>query len=39
MAEAIVDYAKQRQLKLENADDLKEVTAEGIVGTIDGHIV
>jgi len=39
MAEAIVDYAKKHDLKLSNAVDLKEVTAEGIVGTIDNHVV
>jgi len=39
MAEAIVNYAKERNLTLTSAEDLKEVTAEGIVGTIDGHIV
>ncbi|GEO65294.1 heavy metal translocating P-type ATPase [Companilactobacillus nantensis] len=39
MAEAIVNYAKDRNLSMSNAEDLKEVTAEGIVGKIDGHIV
>ena len=39
MAEAIVNYAKDAGLKLVTAEDLKEVTAEGIVGKIDGHIV
>lgn len=39
MAEAIVDFAKKRDLKLQNAAELKEVTAEGIVGTINGHVV
>lgn len=39
MAEAIVDYAKEYNMTLHNADDLKEVTAEGIVGTIEGHLV
>lgn len=39
MAEAIVNYAKERNLTLTDAEDLKEVTAEGIVGTIDGHVV
>ncbi|MBL3529737.1 cadmium-translocating P-type ATPase [Companilactobacillus zhachilii] len=39
MAEAIVNYAKNRNLSIINAEDLKEVTAEGIVGKIDGHVV
>lgn len=39
MAEAIVNYAKGRNLSIINAEDLKEVTAEGIVGKIDGHVV
>lgn len=39
MAEAIVNYAKERGLKLQKTDNLKEVTAEGIVGQIDGHEV
>jgi heavy metal-(Cd/Co/Hg/Pb/Zn)-translocating P-type ATPase len=39
MAEAIVNYAKDRNLSIINAEDLKEVTAEGIVGKIDGHVV
>lgn len=39
MAEAIVDYAKNQQLPLHNAQDLKEVTAAGIIGTIEGHVV
>jgi heavy metal-(Cd/Co/Hg/Pb/Zn)-translocating P-type ATPase len=39
MAEAIVDYAKAANLSLQNAVDLKEVTAEGIIGNIAGHIV
>lgn len=39
MAEAIVNYAKEHNLSMTNAEDLKEVTAEGIVGKIDGHIV
>ncbi|KRN99701.1 heavy metal translocating P-type ATPase [Companilactobacillus kimchiensis] len=39
MAEAIVDYAKERQIAFHNAENLKEITAEGIVGTIEGHVV
>lgn len=39
MAEAIVDYAKDKKLPLHNASDLKEVTAAGIIGTIEGHVV
>lgn len=39
MAEAIVDYAKAAGLTLQNAVDLKEVTAEGIIGTINGQVV
>lgn len=39
MAEAIVDYAKERQLKLFKAEDLTELTAQGIKGTVDGHLV
>lgn len=39
MAEAIVDYAKENKVILKKTDDLKEVTAEGIVGKIEGHVV
>lgn len=39
MAEAIVNYAKEAGLQLYSADDLKEYTAQGIIGMIEGHIV
>ena len=39
MAEAIVDYARSNNVALKKTDDLKEVTAEGIVGKVEGHIV
>lgn len=39
MAQAIIDYATDKGLKLINVNDAKEYTAQGIAGTIDGHIV
>ncbi|WP_125590813.1 heavy metal translocating P-type ATPase [Companilactobacillus jidongensis] len=39
MAQSIIDYALDRGLKLTNVSDAKEYTAQGIAGTIDGHIV
>lgn len=39
MAEAIVDYARSNNVTLKKTDDLKEITAEGIVGKIEGHVV
>lgn len=39
MAQAIVDYARTQTVPLQEATDLKEITAEGIVGTIDGHLI
>ena len=39
MAQAIMDYAVSKNLKLKNVENAKEYTAEGISGTIDGHIV
>ncbi|WP_201307840.1 heavy metal translocating P-type ATPase [Companilactobacillus farciminis] len=39
MAEAIVDYARSNNVALKKTDDLKEITAEGIVGKVEGHIV
>lgn len=39
MAEAIVDYALAQQIEMKDVDDVKEITAEGIVGVIDGHYV
>ncbi|KRK90951.1 heavy metal translocating P-type ATPase [Companilactobacillus futsaii] len=39
MAEAIVDYAKSDRVALKKTDNLKEVTAEGIIGEVDGHVV
>lgn len=39
MAEAIVNFTKEHQLSLQDATNLKEVTAEGIVGTIDGKVI
>ncbi|MQS96318.1 heavy metal translocating P-type ATPase [Companilactobacillus halodurans] len=39
MAEAIVNFAKEHNLSLYNAEDLKEITAKGIVGKIQGHQV
>lgn len=39
MAEAIVDYARSNNVALKKTDDLKEITAEGIVGKVEGHVV
>lgn len=39
MAQAVIDYATDKGLKLINVNDAKEYTAQGIAGTIDGHIV
>lgn len=39
MAEAIVDYARSNNVTLKKTDDLKEITAEGIVGKVEGHVV
>ncbi|WP_334328311.1 heavy metal translocating P-type ATPase [Companilactobacillus sp. HBUAS59699] len=39
MAQAIIDYALAKNLKLQNINDAKEFTAQGISGTIDGHVV
>lgn len=39
MAEAIVNFTKKNQLPLRDATNLKEVTAEGIVGTINGKVI
>ena len=39
MAKAIVDYAIEKKIPFEKAENLKEITAQGIQGTIDGHDV
>ena len=39
MAEAIVDYARSNNVALKKTYDLKEITAEGIVGKVEGHVV
>ncbi|WP_125711515.1 heavy metal translocating P-type ATPase [Companilactobacillus kedongensis] len=39
MAQTVVNYAIERGLKLKKADKIKEYTAQGIVGFIDGHYV
>ncbi|APX72419.1 heavy metal translocating P-type ATPase [Companilactobacillus allii] len=36
MAQVIVDFAVDKGLKLKNAENVKEITAQGIVGVIDG---
>lgn len=39
MAQAVIDYALDRNLKLKNVNDAKEYTAQGIAGTIEGHLI
>ncbi|WP_125772341.1 heavy metal translocating P-type ATPase [Companilactobacillus furfuricola] len=39
MAQTIVEYAQNRNIKLPAVKDVKEFTAQGIVGVIDGHYV
>ncbi|MFD1418151.1 heavy metal translocating P-type ATPase [Companilactobacillus keshanensis] len=39
MAQTIVNYAVKKGLKLKKVDKIKEYTAQGIVGFIDGHYV
>lgn len=39
MAQTIVEYAQNRNIKLPQVKEVKEFTAQGIVGVIDGHYV
>lgn len=39
MAQVVVDYATEKKLPLKEADNVKEITAAGIVGVIEGHYV
>ncbi len=39
MAQTIVDFAESKGLEMKDVQNVKEITAEGIVGTIDGHYV
>jgi len=39
LAAAIVDGAKQRQLKLQDTKDFLAVTGKGVQATVDGHLV
>ncbi|MFD1470991.1 heavy metal translocating P-type ATPase [Companilactobacillus mishanensis] len=39
MAQAIIDYAENKGINMLDVDKVKEFTAEGIVGTINGHEV